>query len=44
MLIKAIKGENTGDAGQVKTVDGILLTRTNPDGIKTYLDDLKKIG
>lgn len=44
MLIKAIKGENTGNAGQVKTVDGILLTRTNPDGIKTYLDDLKKIG
>ena len=43
-LIKAIKGEDTGAAGQVKNVDGILLSRTDPDGIKNYLDDLRKIG
>ena len=45
LLIKSIKGEDTGvEAGAVQNVDGLLLSRANPDGITKYLDDLKKIG
>lgn len=41
LLIKAIQGEDTGvEAGQILTVDGILLDRQDQEGISTFLTNL----
>ena len=43
LLIKTLEGEETNiEEGSILTVDGILLDRADPDGINTFLANLKE--